>query len=81
MNDRTRLGGDPAASNDKSARWPGINWDELHIELPDLSPPTPEELARRHEVVQRTLRHLESLKPLGISIDELLRQVREEDAL
>lgn len=85
MNDPTRLGKpaskDAAATSGESTEWLQIKWDELHIPLPDLSPPTPEELARRHEVVERTRRPWETLPPLGISIDELLRQVREEDAL
>jgi hypothetical protein len=48
------------------------------IEMPPIPPPTPEEIARRREVVERIVALRDKIGPIGISTAELIRQVREE---
>lgn len=49
------------------------------IRLPAPRRPTPRELERRREVVDRILELRRAMGPIGIPVDELIRQVREED--
>jgi hypothetical protein len=49
------------------------------IEIPPFEPPTPEELRRRREVVDRILRLRDEIGPIGISTADLIREVRDEE--
>ena len=48
------------------------------IELPPIPPPTPEELKRRGEVVDRILALRDKIGLIGISTSDLIREVRDE---
>ena len=52
------------------------------IELPEFVPPTPEELERRQKLFGEIMRLRQEMKPLGISVSELIREHREgEDTI
>ena len=53
----------------------------LNIELPDLSPPTPEEIERRRKIFQETMEARKKVKPPtpGNTLSDYIRLIREED--
>ncbi len=48
------------------------------IKLPPIPEPTPEDLQRRREAIDRMRANRDRMRPLGISSSELIREVREE---
>ncbi|HKG27241.1 MAG TPA: hypothetical protein VKB09_16435 [Thermomicrobiales bacterium] len=48
------------------------------IELPPIPPPTPEELERRRVLVDQILARRDRIGPIGISVTDLIREVRDE---
>jgi hypothetical protein len=48
------------------------------IKLPDFSPPTPDEIERRRVLVAQIRALREEIGPIGVPVDELIRQVRAE---
>lgn len=50
-----------------------------NITIPPPEPITPEELARRRALYDESIALREAIGPIGISTDELIRQVRCED--
>jgi len=48
------------------------------IEMPPIPPATPEEIARRGEVVARIVALREKIGPIGISTSDLIREGRDE---
>ncbi|MEA2584219.1 MAG: hypothetical protein QOF33_2304 [Thermomicrobiales bacterium] len=48
------------------------------IKLPPIPAPTPEELERRREVVDRILALRDKIGPIGISTSNVSREVRDE---
>lgn len=51
----------------------------LKEELGPSLPPPPEEIERRRQVVAKILKLRDEVGPIGISVTELLREVREEE--
>jgi hypothetical protein len=44
------------------------------ITVPVFEPPTPEEIERRRQVVERIIERRERIGPIGITAEELLRE-------
>ena len=51
---------------------------EWHLDIV-IPEPTPEVLARRHELIKRMDELRSTMKPLGCSVVEIIRQVRDAD--
>lgn len=49
------------------------------ITLPDLSPPTPEEIERRRVIVARSRAQRDAGGPIGINTEDLIHQLRGGD--
>ena len=70
--------GKTAKASFKIVEPPGYERIMPRIELPNVEP-TPEELERRREAIDRALALRASMPVLDISTAELIRQVREEE--
>jgi hypothetical protein len=56
-----------------------LNLDAIRaIKLPPIPDPTPEELRRRAEAIDRMIAVREQIGPIGISTSDLIREVRDE---
>lgn len=49
------------------------------ITLPDLSPPTPEEIDRRRALFKRMIEHRDKIGPIGIPTQDLIHELRGGD--
>jgi hypothetical protein len=49
------------------------------ITLPDLSPPTPEEIERRRALFERTIERRDKVGPIGIPTEDLIHELRGGD--
>ena len=49
----------------------------LDIIIPEIEDPNPAELKRRREIIERTLKLREEIGPLGFSLTDILRELRE----
>jgi len=49
------------------------------IRLPDLSPPTAEEIERRGVIVDRMRAHRDAIGPIGINTEDLIHELRGGD--
>jgi hypothetical protein len=49
------------------------------IKLPDLSPPTPEEIERRRELFKETMALREEIGPIGVRVEDLIHELRGGD--
>ena len=49
------------------------------IKLPDLSPPTPEEVEWRRELFKETMALREEIGPIGVRVEDLIHELRGGD--
>lgn len=49
------------------------------IKLPDLSPPSPEEIERRRVLFERMRRRRDAIGPIGIKIEDIIHELRGGD--
>ena len=49
------------------------------IKLPEIKPPTPEEIERRRVLFDRMIARRERIGPLGIRIEDLIHELRGGD--
>lgn len=49
------------------------------IKLPDLSPPTPEEIERRRVLFKRMIEQRDKIGPIGIPTEDLIHELRGGD--
>jgi hypothetical protein len=51
----------------------------IKLTLPDLSPPSPEEIERRRVLFERMIERRNRMQPLGVSVEDLIHELRGGD--
>ncbi|MDP9362970.1 MAG: hypothetical protein M3Q10_01850 [Chloroflexota bacterium] len=51
----------------------------IKLTLPDLSPPSPEEIERRRKLFNETMALREEIGPVGVRVEDLIHELRGGD--